>query len=141
MGLFKNKELERRELKDYNEKIRVIFNDGIPDVPQNTICEVAISDEQIVINPLVGPEHKIYLNISQIKSVSVLPWGEYALKYQHTTISIPKNSPGRIYLVISFQASDNTSKIISFWGSLQFIKFEHFSDIINAKITSNAVYL
>lgn len=141
MGLFKTKALASREIKEFDEKIKAIYDNGIPDLAQNTNCEIVIKGDQILINPLSGPERKIILNVSQISSVSVLPWGEFALKFLHTNISIPKNSPGREYLVIIYAASDGTQKIISFWGSTLLLKMQQFSKKIDARIAPKEVHL
>jgi|GEM_PF-3016133 len=141
MGLFKNKALANREIKEFDEKIKAIYDSGIPDLSQNTNCEIVLKGDQLFINPLSGPERNIILDISQINGVSVLPWGEYALKFLHTNISIPKNSPGREYLVISYTASEGSQKTISFWGSTILLKMQQFSKKICARIAPKEVHL
>jgi hypothetical protein len=92
MGLFKSKAVKQREIKDFDEKISLIFDSGITDLSQNSTCELALSGAKMAINPLSGPDRKVLLAISQINSVDVITWGEYARKYQHTTIALSKHS-------------------------------------------------
>ncbi|HCA29115.1 MAG TPA: hypothetical protein DEP23_05905 [Ruminococcaceae bacterium] len=128
MGLFKNRKVAEREMQNYNYKIKLMYSDGIPELSENTSCEIVLMDSKIVINPVAGPERNISLSLAQINSVNILPWGEYALKYLHTNITIPKNSPGRTYLVINFISSENIQKSISFWGAMQLLKIQNFSE-------------
>lgn len=141
MGLFKNKKVEERELQNYDYKIKMMYGDGIPELAENTSCELALIEDKIVINPIAGPDRKITLPISQINSVNILPWGEYALKYLHTNITISKNSPGRTYLVIKFISSEDVQKSISFWGAMQLLKIQDFSEKIKNQIPEKVINL
>ena len=141
MGLFKNKKVSEKKMQNYDYKIKMMYSDGIPELTENTSCEVILKDGKIVITPMAGPERNISLCISQINSVNILPWGEYALKYLHTNITIQKNSPGRTYLVINFISSENIQKSISFWGAMQLLKIQSFSDKIKKQIPEKDIHL
>lgn len=141
MGLFKNRKVAEREMQNYNYKIKLMYSDGIPELSENTSCEIVLMDSKIVINPVAGPERNISLSLAQINSVNILPWGEYALKYVHTNITIPKNSPGRTYLVINFISSENIQKSISFWGAMQLLKIQNFSEKIMNQVPEKNIQL
>lgn len=142
MGLFKNKDVERRKLKASEEKVSLTFDSGISDLSQNTTCELAILGSQMIINPLFGPERKITLDISNINSIDVITWGEYARKYQHTNISISKNATDRTYFVINYTSSNGSVGYISFWGvTMHWLKLRRFAEYVEGKLPPKVVHL
>lgn len=141
MSLFKSKKVEQKELKQYDKKIKVMYGDGIQYLANNSSCEIALIENNLIINSLSGPDRNLCISISQINSVSVLPWGEYALKYLHTNIATSKNSPGRTYIVINYFSSDNSYRTISFWGAMQLLKIQSFAEEIERRMPSKTLSL
>lgn len=96
--------------------IKVCHYEGLDDFMQNYPCEIQIKEDIFEIKRL-KPETVVTLSMEKIIKFDAMSEEQFMSKYHNCKIEGQSKSP-KTFLVVTYNAKDNTIKYLAFWGVL-----------------------